>query len=1203
MAVWGCEGVEDFFSHTPIHPYTHTTYQARARKKRTLMSDNWQKIKTLFAEACQRAPEERAAFLEEACAGDPALRQEVTALLEADARPGPLDVLSANVITPLLSRIHQGSADLAGERVGPYTLIGKIGHGGMGIVFKARDTRLDRFVALKFLPWHLQTNAQAELRFFDEARAASALDHPNICTVYDIGQTADGQHYIAMAYYEGQTLTQHIARHPLPLDTCLDVALQMTAGLGCAHDAGIIHRDVKPSNILMTESGTVKILDFGVAKLEDGVPLTEPGMQLGTAAYMSPEQMRGEGVDHRTDLWSLGVVLYEMLAGQRPFEGPYRDALQYAIAHEEPSTLSRWRNGLPPALESIVYKCLEKDPTHRYQRADDLRAALQTLHTSETGHRTTAAATAPAAFSNLPAPMTNFVGREHEIARVKEILKTVRLLTLTGPAGTGKTRMGVQVASEMTESFEDGVFFVPLATITNPDLIVSAMAHALSMVESSTRSTLESLKVILKSRHVLLVLDNFEQVAAGAYVVAELLEACPMLKMLITSRVALRLSGEHEFPVPPLSVPDAFHGGGADALHQYSAIALFEARAQAVRPGFILTDENARAVAELCVRLDGLPLAIELAAARIKLFSPQAMLARLGNRLDLLKGGPRDRPARHQTLRQAIAWSYDLLDPTTQRLFQRLAVFVDGCTLEAAESVCRTGGDLSVEVIDGIAILVDQNLLQQHEIQEGEPRFSMLETIRDYALERLRQTDDWEAVHQAHATYFLAFAEQAEPELTGANQGLWLDRLEAEHDNLRAALTWNEMQGDAEQGLRMGAALWRFWAVRGYLVEGRRTLERLLGLPGAEAHTRARAKALNGAGTLLHEVGDYPQARSLLEESLTLWREIGDKKGIATGLNNLGWVAMLLGDHASGRALSEEALALCRTLGDQRGMALSLNNLGWVAMLLGDLAPGRTLQQESLHLRRALGDKRGVAFALTNLAVIEQYAGAYEQATAHLEKAQATLETLNDRQLLTWVNDVRSLMARRQGQPARAASLAAENVQAWRDMESREGISYTLNCLAEAKCDLGHYEEAAQLLEESLSISRAAGLRWHLTWALWCRGRLAQAQQDDARAEALLAESLAIRRDLGDKRGIAECLEALATSALRRNDPDHAVRLLGAAAALRTTIQIPIPPCDLPAYEHLLTQLRTALGDAAFARVWSDGAALSLDEAVTSALA
>ncbi|MDX1530072.1 MAG: protein kinase, partial [Rhodothermales bacterium] len=766
----------------------------------------WTQIERLFEAALGVPAAERGAWLDGHCA-DPALRREVAGLLAAHARTGVLDASLADLAAGAASAVGALPA-----RVGPYRVVREVGRGGMGVVVEAHDPRLGRPVALKFLP--PGASAEDDARFLTEARAASQLDHPHVGTVYDVGQTEDGRRWIAMAYYSGPSLAERIAEGPLPVEEAVRLAGEVADGLGAAHAAGLVHRDVKPANVVLTAQGTAKVLDFGVAK-GAGEGQTRAGVRFGTLAYMAPEQVRADAVDARADLWALGVVLYELLTGRLPFDEEDPAALLLAILDREPPPVRALRPEVPEALERVVRQALAKDPARRFATAEAFATALRD-----------AQAGAPArASSALPAPLTSFVGREVEVERLGRLLEAARLVTLTGPAGTGKTRLAVEAARRIEHGFADGAAFVPLAPVRDPALVPSALAQALG-VEASGPALPDALADALRGCELLLVLDNFEQVTAAAPAVGALLGACPRLRVLATSRVPLRLSGEREAPVPPLAVPEPEATPDPDGLLAHAAVRLFVERAQAVDPAFALTPENAAAVAALCARLDGLPLAIELAAARTKLFAPAALLARLGHRLDLLANRMHDRPARHHTLRQALAWSYDLLGPEEQRLYRRLGVFRGGCTIEAAEAVA--GLDGADDVLDGLAALVDHSLLRTTTGADGEPRFEMLETVRTFALERLAEAGERAEAQGAHAHHVLDLAERAAPELTGAEQGTWLDRLDAEHDNLRAALDAAEADGDTGLGLRLGTALWRFWLVRGHLAEGRRRLERLL---------------------------------------------------------------------------------------------------------------------------------------------------------------------------------------------------------------------------------------------------------------------------------------------------------------------------------------------------------------------------------------
>jgi predicted ATPase/tRNA A-37 threonylcarbamoyl transferase component Bud32 len=1059
---------------------------------------------------------------------------------------------------------------MIGQTISHYEILAKLGEGGMGVVYKAEDTKLQRVVALKFLPENLTRDAEAKARLVLEARAAAALNHPNICTIYEI-EESEGQLFLALEFVEGETLLKKSKPQKANSKEILDWALQIAAGLQAAHEKGVIHRDIKSANVMITTKGQIKIMDFGLAKLAGSTFLTKDKSTMGTVAYMSPEQARGRKVDHRTDLWSFGVVLYEMLAGQLPFQSDHEQVLIYAIINETPEPISALRADVPKALEDVVNKALQKSLAARYQRVEEILFDLKKiLQPASIG--TSPVKTSSLRASNLPAPATPLIGREAELEAVTQLLlrPEIRLVTLTGPGGTGKTRLGLQVATNILGSFEDGVFFVSLAPINDPALVLSTIAETLGVITSPSRSLSESLLAHLTEKRLLLLLDNFEQVVAAAPNVAELLAACPPLKILVTSRVVLHLTGEQEFAVQSLATPDPQQTLALEALTHFAAIELFKQRAQSVQPDFAINHENAKAVAEICYRLDGLPLAIELAAARLKIFSPQAILARLEKRLDgssptrfeLLKGGPRDVPARHQTLRQAIAWSDDLLEAEEKILFRRLAVFSGGCTLEAAEAVCNAKHDVAGAAFDGIAALLDKSLLRQDRTADREPRFMMLETIREYALERLQASEDWETVKRAHADFFLALAEKAETQLTGPEQKAWCDQLAKEHDNFRAVFNWVQATGEVNLGLRLGGALWRFWLWHGYVREGYERLNALLALPNAAPPTKERTKALNGAGTVATILCDYRSARAFLQESLEIWRKLGDKRGTAIVLNNLAWIACHRGELAAAQKLAQEALDLHRQAGDQRGEAVALNNLSWVAYSRSDFAPALSLQEQSLALRRKIGDEKGVAFALSVLAQFEEPRGNYQQAIARLDESRRLNLRLNDEQ----------------------------------------GIAWNLTLLGNTLRQQGELERAAKSLEEGIAILKKIDNKWGTELGLYWRGIVAHDLGDNQRAEELLRESLAMSRERESQWGIASALCHLGHVALEKSDYARAARLFAFAELLRAQVGAPMSVREHERFNREVAALRTALKDEKFDAEYAARKAMTEKEAIAYAL-
>jgi predicted ATPase/class 3 adenylate cyclase len=635
---------------------------------------------------------------------------------------------------------------------------------------------------------------------------------------------------------------------------------------------------------------------------------------------------------------------------------------------------------------------------------------------------------------NLPPPLSSFVGREEELAEVERLLDHTRLLTLTGPGGSGKTRLALRAAADLLPRYEDGAFFVDLSPVTDPDLVPAAAAKALGVPEAAGRPVLEEVKDHLRNRELLLVADNFEQVAEAGPVVEELLVCAPRLRTMVTSRVVLSLPGEQEYPVPPLQVPDAGGlPGDLATLGAVEAVRLFVERAVAASPRFALTGENAPAVAEICARLDGLPLAIELAATRTKVLTPDQILSRLRQSLSLLTSGARSLPERQRTLRGAIAWSYDLLDPVEQGLFARLSVFTGGWTLESAEAVCDPG-ELGLDILDGLASLVDKSLIRRVEPPGRPSRFSMLETIREFGLERLEASGDLEPVRRRHAEHFLGLAEEAEPHLTAKDQGEWLDRCDTEHANIRAALRWAIDRGDADRAQEAAGALWRFWQQRGHLAEGLRWLQEVLAMPSGQGRTAARAKALAGAG------------------------------GVAW------WT-----DRGASRAVYEEALAIERELGDPTRLAEALYNQAFAVAAEDDWEAAARLLDESLALFRQIGDEARAARILLLQVVPDASAGAWDRVVARIEEAAAIWRRLGDRLNLAFGLIWLAFAYGRAGRRADARATALEALELFREADNPTGIALALMDLAFLLTWEGRPADAIRMAGVSESVRERVG--------------------------------------------------------------------------------------------------------------------------------
>jgi predicted ATPase len=968
----------------------------------------------------------------------------------------------------------------SGTKLGPYEIIELLGAGGMGEVYRGRDARLNRGVAIKILPSAFSTDRERLHRFEQEARSASALNHPNIITVHELGQHGS-THYIAMELVEGKTLRDLLIPGLLSMRKVIEIAAQVADGLTKAHEAGISHRDLKPENLMVSHDGFVKILDFGLAKLASPraeeesnnctTGQTPAGLVLGTVGYMSPEQASGQRLDFRSDQFSFGLVLYEMVTGKRAFRRSTAAETLVAILREQPEPIGMQNRDAPAPLCWAIERCMAKEPDKRYATTRDLARELAAIRDRFSEKPVQQVEARPA---NLPTQRTGFVGREKEVAAAKELLlrQDVRLLTITGPGGIGKTRLAVEVASGLVESFPGGTHFVPLSSLSDPGLIASAIVQALGIRESGSQSQspLEILKENLQnSLHapMLLLMDNFEHLVQAATTLAELLAMSPHLKIMVTSRAALHIYGEHEFPVPPLAMPDSLAMPTVEALAQCPAVVLFVQRAVAVKPDFELNRENAAAVLEICTRLDGLPLAIELASARVKVLSPSSMVTRLASRLQLLTGGARDRPQRQQTLRGAIDWSYDLLSAAEQKLFRRLSAFVGGCTLEGAEAVCDTKGDLDLDLLDAMSSLVDKSLAQQVEQAHGESRFMMLETIREYALEKLEASGEKTLTKRAHAAYCMVMAEEDATEQSDAEEEGWLERFGSEYDNLRAALEWLTETENAEWGLRLGTALFRFWEFREYLAEGRDRLGRLLNMAGAAAPTKLRMRALFAAGVLAGEQGDYASADALMNESQDIAHELGDKMGVAVSLNALAVNARDRDDVAVACSLFEQSLVLWRELGDQKAVARALSNLANIVSLQSDYPRARALYGECLSIFQELGDRTGVAWSLNHEGDVAGDQGDFSAAQALYERGLSIFRELGDRWGIAGTLADLGSLAREQGNYATARALHGESIKLFQELDHKRGIARLLECFA---CSAAAQSQA----ERSLRLAGAA---------------------------------------------------------------------------------------------------------------------------------
>jgi predicted ATPase/DNA-binding CsgD family transcriptional regulator len=764
---------------------------------------------------------------------------------------------------------------------------------------------------------------------------------------------------------------------------------------------------------------------------------------------------------------------------------------------------------------------------------------------------------------HLSVELTSLIGREREVQILCDLLcrPEVRMLTLLGPGGVGKTRLALYVAKVIREHFSHGVYFVPLAMIRDPSLVLPTLAQALHLQESRGYSLLDQVQITLQDKHTLLVLDNFEHVVQTAPLLEDLLLACASLKILVTSRDVLHLRAERQFPVAPFPLPELSQYANIEDLPQNPAVALFLERAHAIMPTFQITPVNARAIVDICVSLDGLPLALELAAARVKTLPPQALLIRLSQRLAVLTGGMRSFPERQQTLRKTLQWSYELLLPQEQWLFRLLSVFVGGCTLEAVEAVAAFLTDED-SLLDMVTALVDKSLLVLVEQEGEEPRFGMLETVREYGLEALREHGEREISYQAHATYYLRLSEEAELHFKGGGQQiLWLKRLIQEQANLRAALSWLLEQRDAQALLQLSGVLWWYWNLRGSSSEALEWLQSALELPGAEELTAARARALCGAGFL------------------TVYLHSPRREGLV---------------------LLEQSLATASQLGEQVTMA---ETCGWYAQAqfyMKDYHSARALAERGIVLSHAAGERRFVAFNQSMLALVIEKEGDEDEAIVQWERSLAMALELDEHvALATRARRHLAALALAGGDYARATALLEENLALSREAGNPTALSWALAGLAELARLQGDYSRSHALYTEGLALSHDTGDRYATSRLLCIQGKIAQGQGEHERAVISYRDSLALAVTINASEIAGQCLLGLAQEAFSIGNLLLATRLF-AAATRRLTINKQLAPTERAAYERNLADLRARLDATTFTTAWAEGEVMTSQQTLDS---
>ena len=1029
-----------------------------------------------------------------------------------------LDAEPSDEVRALSEQLRRDPHD--GAIGGRYVVERELGRGGMATVYLARDRKHDRPVALKML--HPQYGAAVGRdRLEREILVTARMQHPHILALHDSGEHG-GTLYYVMPFVDGESLRDRLTRdEQLPVADAVRIARQVADALDHAHRRGVVHRDIKPENVLLADGHAV-VADFGIARLVSAaldIQLTHEGLALGTPTYMSPEQVAGgDDVGPASDLFSLGCVLFEMIAGRPPWIATNVRALLARRFTEPAPRIRTLRPEVPAWLDELLHRLLANEPTARVSSAAEVVRLLTD-------------ALRPRA-SRLPAPPAGLIGRAREVGAASALLTgdDVRLLTFTGAGGTGKTRLALETASRCESQF-DGAYFVDLSAVTDAAGVEAAIADTLEVRASVGVDTIDALANGIGAARLLIVLDNFEQVVAAAPRVARLLAACPNLSVLVTSRIRLGVRSEHEFFVAPLAVRIDVSETSNSADDQATvppapAVELFVSRAVHARADFAADAATLETITAICARLEGLPLAIELAAARCRVMSPATILARLDKGFELLAGGARDMPARHQTMRHAIEWSHDLLDAPQRDLLARMAIFAGGCTLGAVEEVCADDS-LGIDVLTGVEALLDASLVMRDEsARDGnEPRLRMLETVREFALERLRAAPDdrMRRIEDRHRAWALSVATSLAPQLAGTTLRDALTAVDQERPNLIAAFTRAVAAGDSGWALAFVAATWRYWLMRRGLAEGRDIMERALALDAPANEESLRADAMVGAGQLAQNSGDVAGASVLFNEVLAIRRRSGDRRGVTRALADLGWLCWRRCEFPDARRLSAECRALAREIGDEALEALALGNLGFTAHCEGNLDEARAAFGAARELRARRGDRRGVAFMQTGMAWGHCRGNQLDEAERLLTEAVTVLRELGDERLEAFALDVLADVALRRGDVAAARTIIDRTLATMRRIGDRWSVAHALWLLSRADIADGLVDDARRHATESLTLRRQIDDRYGEAESLMVQADVLRHEGRGDEATALVDEARAIRGAIGDRLGVTEC--------------------------------------------------------------------------------